>query len=363
MASFAVDAAVAFDRGSQRGERSQMASMGISRETLLRELGTFISDFIVAHRSTFEARRRQNARCDSRENHPAFRITRDENDPKRRWVNGTPEYSLGICGLRKLFPEARFIHLVRSCDQVAASMMKFDRLSGTTLVETAAKAFGHWMKYVQACLAAEEAYGPNVVRRLFHEELVTEPEETMRRILDFIGEPFAPECLEPLARRINSSHAGEAVSVKFPEDSSPESLAARELWETLRSRSAPEATSRSTDAAQEAEFQNRVQFAGKLPARYAQAQAAHAALHKAFAARTEWALRLDSELAERCQQILHLQDEFTARTTWALDLKSALEEREGLILKLQEELERKDALLRDVQSRLGADQTSAPEEN
>jgi hypothetical protein len=114
MASFAVDVAVAFDRGSQRGERSQMASMGMSQETLLQNLGASISDYIVGHRSTFEARRRENARPESLGNDPAFKIAREENDPKRRWVNGTPEYSLGICGLRKLFPEAKFIHLVRS---------------------------------------------------------------------------------------------------------------------------------------------------------------------------------------------------------------------------------------------------------
>jgi hypothetical protein len=32
-------------------------------------------------------------------------------DPQKRWVDGTPEYSFYICDLRKLSPQASFIHL------------------------------------------------------------------------------------------------------------------------------------------------------------------------------------------------------------------------------------------------------------
>ena len=40
---------------------------------------------------------------------------------------GTPEYSLHICGLLKLFPQARFVHVFRDVDAVVRSMVNFHR--------------------------------------------------------------------------------------------------------------------------------------------------------------------------------------------------------------------------------------------
>ena len=42
-----------------------------------------------------------------------FRVSRGQSESKRRWVDGTPEYSLYIWPLLKLFPRAKFIHIIR----------------------------------------------------------------------------------------------------------------------------------------------------------------------------------------------------------------------------------------------------------
>jgi hypothetical protein len=121
-------------------------------------------------------------------------------------VDGTPEYSLHICGLRKLFPEALFIHLVRDVDSVVRSLLNFHRVAGTRLVANEEEAYKYWLRRVNGCLKAEQAYGPNVVYRFRYRALVENPESAIRSLLDFVGEPYSAKCLEPLAERINSSN-------------------------------------------------------------------------------------------------------------------------------------------------------------
>ena len=106
-----------------------------SRDEFLASFGSCIGSLIVRHRLEFDSRARQAAETDPSLAHPAFKISREESEPKERWVNGTPEYSFGICGLRKLFPAAKFIHLVRNCDEVVPSMIHFTRVGGIKLAE------------------------------------------------------------------------------------------------------------------------------------------------------------------------------------------------------------------------------------
>jgi hypothetical protein len=54
--------------------------------------------------------------------------------PKRRWVDGTPEYSFYISALRKLFSGALFIHMVPDVQAVVHSMLNFHRVGGVQLV-------------------------------------------------------------------------------------------------------------------------------------------------------------------------------------------------------------------------------------
>jgi hypothetical protein len=123
-----------------------------------------------------------------------------------RWVDGTPEYSLHIYALRKLFPEAVFIHVLRDVRDVVRSMLNFHRVAGTHLVQNEEQAYKYWLRMVKACAQAERAYGSEVVRRLSYTALINDPEWAIRSLLDFVGEPYCTRCLDPLSRRINSSN-------------------------------------------------------------------------------------------------------------------------------------------------------------
>jgi len=95
--------------------------------------------------------------------------------------------------------------LVRDVRAVVRSMVEFHRVTGIQLVANEEEAYRYWMRTVGACLLAERAYGPAVLHRVRYTDLIEHPEPTMRSLLDFLGEPYAERCLDPLELRINSS--------------------------------------------------------------------------------------------------------------------------------------------------------------
>jgi hypothetical protein len=343
MAPFALDIAVAFRRGSARGERSQIYSMGMERNRFMQEIGDRVNKSVLAHRETFENRRLRTAR----ENvagaaHPAFTIARDNSDPKRRWVNGTPEYSFGICGLRKLFPDARFIHIVRDCDLVAASMLHFDRVGTCKLVETKEEGYETWLRYVRACVLAEIAFGPDVVKRVFLQDIIDRPENAIRSILKFLGEPFNPVCLEPLAKRINSSRAAPGSTGGNPVSTEAVICEARQYWQELQTSTVAGAKCEAATLMEE-QFEKRVDFIFRLEAEFARAQRNHFHLQAEFGTRSEWALQLNAEIETKNQQIRDLQVDLEERTKWALRLDEEIAQKDSRILALQSELEDRTA--------------------
>src|SRR5215831_8709787 len=205
MGDFAVNVAVAHQIGSARGGLSTLSAMDIHDDEFFAGFGRSINELIVGHRRHLEIDR-ENRNSPSKVDQRWFEATSMAAGPKTRWVDGTPEYSLHICGLRKLFPQARFVHVFRDVHAVVRSMVNFHRATAIQLVANEEDAYKYWLRTVRACLKAEEAYGPHVVYRLRNTPLVENPESTLRSLLDFLGEPYSAKCLEPLSERINSSN-------------------------------------------------------------------------------------------------------------------------------------------------------------
>lgn len=107
------------------------------------------------------------------------------------WVDHTPENVGYAQSLLEMFPESRFIHIVRDGRAVAASILPLDWGPNTIM-----KASRWWMRMTSFGLAAEKALGPEVILRVKYEDLVLEPEKTMQAISQFLGIDFQQDMLQ-----------------------------------------------------------------------------------------------------------------------------------------------------------------------
>ena len=107
------------------------------------------------------------------------------------WIDHTPGNIKFASLLFDQFPGARLIHMVRDGRATAASVMGLDW--GPNTVVTAAK---WWVDYVTRGLAAESVYGPERVKRVVYEDLVSEPERSLREVCDFLGIDYLPEMVD-----------------------------------------------------------------------------------------------------------------------------------------------------------------------
>ena len=255
LGSFAIHAASGYQRGSARGAHGQLSAIGVGREEFLALFGQTINELILSHRKQFQMQRAQLGL-----DVPPFTISRSPNEPKSRWVDGTPEYSFYICGLRKLFPEALFVHLVRDVTAVVRSLLNFFPNGRNRLVANEQAAYEYWLRRVTACVEAEQAYGPDVVYRMRYSDIVEQPESAVTSLLGFLGEPYAPECLEPLAERINSANVPADFNARDLATDPAVVAQARELSDHLQSSPQPREASVTVAEKLEAEFSQRVQY-------------------------------------------------------------------------------------------------------
>src|SRR6266545_3790274 len=231
LGKLAVDLAVYYQIGTSRGDYSLLSSMDLEKAEFFAVFGKSINDLILHHRVTLDRKRWRHAAGPSVPSHSFVpRYT-----AKTRWVDGTPEYSFYICGLRKLFPQALFIHLVRDVTAVVRSLLNFFPDGRNRLVANEQTAYEYWLRKVTSCVEAEQAYGPDVVYRMRYSDLVEQPESTMRSLLDFLGEPYTPQCLEPLGERINSANVPVDFKADDPETDPAIVKHAEELSNELQS--------------------------------------------------------------------------------------------------------------------------------
>jgi hypothetical protein len=298
MGDFAENAAMSYQLGAARGIFSILSAMGISRDEFFSHIGCSINSLVLKHRCDLDRTRlitavqrilkeeglylgemtgqldaatgaalRQYGIADEAnallhsELVDSFRTAASDSEHKTRWVDQTPEYSFHIYGLRKLFPCALFIHIVRDVDSVVRSMLNFHRIAGTHVVANEEEAYKYWLRTVRACLKAEEAYGPNVVRRVRYSALVENPEAALRSLLDFVGEPYSAKCLEPLSERINSSNVPPDFKSDDPATDPAIVEEAQQLSAEIEQTSQATEPSPGTADELDAEFDARVKYA------------------------------------------------------------------------------------------------------
>lgn len=112
---------------------------------------------------------------------------------KKRWGDKTPGYVLHLGLIKKLFPKAKVIHIVRDGRDVVPSILKYWSVGPQTdsFLETAV----YWKDHVTAGMTDGPKYFGDRYMEVKYEDLVTKPEDSVKEICKFIGEVFEPEML------------------------------------------------------------------------------------------------------------------------------------------------------------------------
>jgi hypothetical protein len=109
---------------------------------------------------------------------------------RSRWGDKNPFYVRYLGLIQRLFPNLRVIHVVRDGRDVAVSVRK-TKMRPHNLFLSARR----WA----SCVEAGRRWGAQHQDRYLeirYEALVAHPEQELKRVCDFIGEPFSPAMLE-----------------------------------------------------------------------------------------------------------------------------------------------------------------------
>jgi hypothetical protein len=120
------------------------------------------------------------------------------------WIDHTPMYAeFATDTLAVMFPDARFLHLVRDGRSVVSSMLNSGFKSWWA--RNFFLACATWVVFARRGLALEEAY-PERTLRVRHEDIVNDPSRVVAEVLDFIGLPDDERPAKFLEiNRVNSS--------------------------------------------------------------------------------------------------------------------------------------------------------------
>ena len=99
----------------------------------------------------------------------------------RHWIDHTPENFREIASILQMFPDARFIHIVRDGRAAAASVLDLDW--GPNDIIRAAR----WWTTEVALGLAMEATHPGRVLRIRYEDLTTDPQAWLAKAAAFAG--------------------------------------------------------------------------------------------------------------------------------------------------------------------------------
>ena len=110
---------------------------------------------------------------------------------KALYGDKTPLYISFMEPIAGLLPEARFVHLVRDGRDVVVAYLERDKGPATV-----AEGAFHWRLRVNRGHRSGQVLGPDRYREFHYEDLIEDPEATVRAICDYLGLDFHHEMLD-----------------------------------------------------------------------------------------------------------------------------------------------------------------------
>ena len=121
----------------------------------------------------------------------SFYVAYASHHGKCRWGDKTPIYVLSIPLLARIFPDARFVHIIRDGRDVALSYLSVP-WGPATIWQAARK----WSRHVTAGRMAGRELGSTRYMEVRYEDLVKEPAQVLTRVCEFTDLPFESGMLE-----------------------------------------------------------------------------------------------------------------------------------------------------------------------
>jgi hypothetical protein len=103
---------------------------------------------------------------------------------RRRWADKTPGYALHLDYIDGLFPDARYVHVIRNGRDVVAS---YRYRWG---YRAAVGATTQWVRHVDAARQFGRGAAADRYHEIRYEELVSDPEKVLRPMFEFLDEPW-----------------------------------------------------------------------------------------------------------------------------------------------------------------------------
>ncbi|MFI0410100.1 sulfotransferase family protein [Actinomadura sp. 3N508] len=107
---------------------------------------------------------------------------------KPRWGDKRPSYFRRVPMLRRMFPDAQFVHLVRDGRDAVSSLMRMPWFDGDIYAAALT-----WREAVDMGKRLGPRLGPGTFYELRYEDLVADPEHELQRLCIFLDEEYDPE--------------------------------------------------------------------------------------------------------------------------------------------------------------------------
>ncbi|GLY80910.1 sulfotransferase [Actinoallomurus iriomotensis] len=111
---------------------------------------------------------------------------------KPRWGDKRPGYFQHIPTLRRLFPDAQIVQLIRDGRDCVASLKEMDWYK-----HDSHHALATWVESIEAGERAARSLGPESYYRLYYERLIGDPATELKGLCEFLGEDYDPAMSEP----------------------------------------------------------------------------------------------------------------------------------------------------------------------
>lgn len=120
----------------------------------------------------------------------------DHLQPDEWFLEKTPSHALYIPEIKQLLPDSRFIHLMRDCRDVVASLMTASRSWGASWAPSSAEAAATmWVQHVEAVQAARKNLFAHEFREVRYEDLWNSPGDVLNGLATFLGLSWSTEAI------------------------------------------------------------------------------------------------------------------------------------------------------------------------